>query len=75
MLTATVTADGQHIHLRGRKWAETFHASQLPCKIAFYESLRDRRAGEFAETYAPTVKALLRAQKTYQILNKPKETT
>jgi hypothetical protein len=74
MLTATVTADGQHIHLRGRQWSDTFPATDLPAKIALYETLRDRKGGAYAQHYEPTVKALQRAQKTYEILNRPKET-
>ena len=72
MLTAIVAADGQHINLRGRHWSETFHASALPDKIAFYERLRDRRGGAFAKHYEPTVKALQRAQKIYDALNRRK---
>ena len=75
MLTATVTADGQHINLRGQLWSETFPASALPHKIAFYEALRDRRGGAYAKHYEPTVKALQRAQKIYDALHRRKEPT
>lgn len=74
MLTATVTPDGQHVHIQGRHWSETIPATQLAQRIAFYESLRDRKDGVFAHIYAPTVKALRGAQKVHFILTKPKET-
>lgn len=75
-LRATITPDGQHVHLRGRLWpGEAFPASALPAKIAFYEALRDRKGGAYAETYAPTVKSLKAAQKIHQALNRRKEPT
>lgn len=74
-LTATVTADGQHINLRGRFWSETFHADDLPHKIAFYEALRDRNRGAYAKHYDPTVTALQRAAKIHAALNKRKVAT
>lgn len=68
--TATVTADGQHIHLRGRRWSETFPATDLPTRIGFYEKLRDRKNGAYAQHYAPTVDALRRVGKIYAQLNR-----
>ena len=74
MLTATITPDGQHVHLRGQLWSgEIFPVSALPAKIAFYEALRDRRGGRYAKHYEPTVKALKRAQKIYDALHRRKE--
>lgn len=74
-ISATITADFAHVALRGRLWSETFPIDRLPAKIAFYEGLRDRKGGAYAEHYEPTVRALRRAQKVHTILNGEKETT
>ena len=76
MLKATITPDGQHVHLRGNLWpGEVFPANALPAKIAFYEALRDRLGGRYAQHHAPTVKTLKAAQKMHMALNRRKETT
>ena len=74
-LRATITPDGQNVHLSGRLWSETFPVSQLPDRIRFYEGLRDRKGGVHAQHYAPTVKALIAAQKIHQTLSRRKEPT
>ena len=73
-LRATITPDGQHVHLRGQLWSgEIFPVSALPAKIAFYEALRSRRGGRCAKHHAPTVKSLKAAEKIYQALNARKK--
>ena len=67
-LRATVSPNGQNITIRGRTWSETIPVAQLPQRIAFYEGLRDRKNGAYAETYAPTVTALRKAQKLHETL-------
>lgn len=74
-LTATITADFNHIALRGLYWSETFPADRLPEKIAFYEGLRDRKGGAHAAHYAPTVDQLKRVQKIYATVNGKREAT
>ena len=68
MLKAAVSPNGQSITIRGRTWSETIPVSQLPDRIRFYEGLRDRKGGAYAETYAPTVTALKKAQKLHETL-------
>ena len=67
-LTAIVTADGQHVNLRGKLWSETIPIAQLPDRIRLYEGLRDRKDGAYAKHYAPTVIALQKAQKLHATL-------
>lgn len=74
-ISATITADFAHVALRGRQWSETFPIDRLPAKIAFYEGLRDRKGGAYAEHYAPTVDELRRAQKVITKISQRKEAT
>ena len=72
-LRATITPDGKHVHLSGQLWSETFPVERLAAKIAFYEGLRDRKGGQFAQHYDPTVKALRSAEKIHHALTRRKE--
>lgn len=48
---------GTVIHRKGN-WVTSFPVSELPSKIAFYRSLRDRKAKRYASAYAEDVAAL-----------------
>jgi len=71
--TATVSACGRFVDLSIDTWSERFPVEKLASQIAFYEGLRDRKGGQYAQHYEGTVKALHAAQKIHTALHKPKE--
>lgn len=60
---ATVSADGRTVTLSRNRWDETFPASDLPGRQAFYRHLAERKAGKYAAFYTPVIRALDRAAK------------
>lgn len=53
-----LSADGESFTIKVGSWRDTLPIGRLDSQIAFYEKLRDRKAGAYAEHYAPTVEAL-----------------
>lgn len=53
-----LSADGESFTIRMEKWSDTLPIDRLDDQIKFYTGLRDRKSGQYAATYAPTVEAL-----------------
>lgn len=53
-----LSADGESFTIRMTRWSDTLPIDRLDAQIKFYTGLRDRKSGQYAETYAPTVEAL-----------------
>ena len=63
-MTASLSADGLTVTLRGPSWREVFAVGQLGARLRFYRGLaargaRDKgKAGPWARHYAATIAAL-----------------
>jgi hypothetical protein len=53
-----LSADRTRIMFRRGKWIGDFDAPDLARKIKFYEALRDREGGKYADRFSPIVEAL-----------------
>ena len=73
-MIATLSADRAAVTLQGDSgWSEIFPVTDLPAKLAFYRTLRDRGAkggapGTYARFYEPSVKALERVAKMMEVM-------
>lgn len=53
-----LSADGESFTIRMGRWSDTMPIDRLDGQIKLYAGLRDRKSGQYAENYAPTVEAL-----------------
>lgn len=58
MKEPTAFISGDDVVMSRGNWSTRFPIEDLPTQLAFYRRLRDRRAGQFASTYAPDVRVL-----------------
>ena len=61
-ITVTIAPDKATFSMVDGQWSQTLPIDQLPAQIMFYRRLYDRENKRYAKFYAPTVKALIKAQ-------------
>ena len=73
-MIATLSEDRAAVTLQGDSgWSEIFPVTDLPAKLAFYRTLRDRGAkggapGPYARFYEQTVRGLERVEKMARVM-------